>query len=409
MLGAALLAPRIVAAQAAGPVAPAPAPAGDSPPPSDESKPGDAAPAPAVPPAERVPANSEANRPPPEPVAPSTGFSWQPFGFIRLQYIAIQADPNVGYIGRDDGFELQNARVGARGKLGNIAAFVLSFDGAVDQRTQINSPQGNIAVGLRDAYVDARIAGDVTGRGGYFQALVDPEAQIPDTSREFVDKPIETRGVLPTQGYQTPGLPPGRSIGAAIRLDPEVPTTGAKFGFEVAAQNGADEFSSNNDNNSLALSATALLRLPHDSWLVASGRYNPRTIGALPFRQDETDYQGAFGAHLGLGPVSLGGGIVIEHTTFDTTGGPAQDAYGAHVQAMVRIPASLPVAIGYRFGILDPSSLITTDRVIEHTVGAVLGVPRLRMRFQLQLTHVDEQAGRELENDRAQLAAEVSL
>ena len=76
---------------------------------------------------------------------------------------------------------------------------------------------------------------------------------------------------------------------------------------------------------------------------------------------------------------------------------------------MVALPVGLPLALGYRFGVLDPSSLITTDRVMEHTVGAVLAVPRYRMRVQLQLTHVVEQAARELANDRAQLAAELSL
>ena len=46
---------------------------------------------------------------------------------------------------------------------------------------------------------------------------------------------------------------------------------------------------------------------------------------------------------------------------------------------------------------------------MEHTAGAVLGVPRYRMRVQLQLVHVVEQAARELSNDRAQLAAELAL
>ena len=73
------------------------------------------------------------------------------------------------------------------------------------------------------------------------------------------------------------------------------------------------------------------------------------------------------------------------------------------------MPAQLPFEFGYRFGLLDPSSLIVTDRVMEHTLGAVLAVPRLRMRFQLELTHVVEQAARDLQNDRVQLAGEVSL
>jgi hypothetical protein len=53
--------------------------------------------------------------------------------------------------------------------------------------------------------------------------------------------------------------------------------------------------------------------------------------------------------------------------------------------------------------------LFVTDRVMEHTVGGVLGVPRYRMRVQLQLTHVIEQAARELSNSRAQVAVELSL
>jgi len=47
--------------------------------------------------------------------------------------------------------------------------------------------------------------------------------------------------------------------------------------------------------------------------------------------------------------------------------------------------------------------------VMEHTAGAVLGVPRYRMRVQLQATHVIEQASRALANSRIQLAAEVAL
>jgi hypothetical protein len=110
-----------------------------------------------------------------------------------------------------------------------------------------------------------------------------------------------------------------------------------------------------------------------------------------------------------VGPVAIGGGAVVTHTTFETTGGPAQNAFGAHAQVTFTTSGALPLTVGYRFGILDPSSLFTTDRVMEHTVGGVLGMPRYRMRVQLQLTHVIEQAARSLSNSRAQLAAEVAL
>jgi hypothetical protein len=260
-------------------------------------------------------------------------------------------------------------------------------------------------VGLRDAYADLFLGGGIAVHAGYFQTWVDPQSPIPDTVREFVDKPIESRGMRSTEGWYTPGLPPGRSLGAALRLDPKP----NQIGFELAVQNGADEYAYNNDNDKPAVSVAALLRLANHGFVVAAGRWNPRTVGELPFRQDETDLQGTIGAQLVAGPISVGAGGIVQRTTYESTGGPVQNAFGAHAQLLFNIPGTHPVSLGYRFGILDPSSLILTDRVMEHTAGGVIGVPALRMRLQLQLTHVQEQAARELSNGRIQLAAEVAL
>src|SRR6185436_13429384 len=136
----------------------------------------------------------------------------------------------------------------------------------------------------------------------------------------------------------------------AIRLDPDArgpgePAAGGdgvRLGFELAVQNGADEFSSNNDNDKPAVSATVLARLPRGGWAMAAARYNPRSVGDLPFRQDETDLQATAGVRFVLGPVTLGGGGVVQRTSFATTGGPVQNAFGGHAQAMVEIPAALP-------------------------------------------------------------------
>lgn len=369
---------------------------------------GDAAPAEKA----AAPAPVEEKKPdaPVEPTPPPAaedkpGFTWEPFGYLRMQYIVVQNDPNVQFVGRDDGFELQNARLGVHGKLVDRARFTISIDGAVDERAQ-NTPQGKLKVGLRDAHVDIVLSGKVVTRGGYFQTWVDPQALVPDTVREFVDKPIESRGMRSTEGWYTPGLPPGRSLGGAIRLDPEKANN---IGFEVAMQNGSDEFASNNDNDKPALSAAVLFRLADEGFVVAAARWNPRTVGDLPFRQDETDLQGTVGLQVNAGPLSLGAGGIIQRTTFESTGGPVQNAFGGHAQLMFEVPASVPVGLGYRFGIIDPSSLIVSDRVMEHTAGAVIGVPSLRMRLQLQLTHVQEQAARGLSNSRAQVAAEVAL
>ena len=332
-------------------------------------------------------------------------FEYKAFGYLRMQYIAVQNDQNVQFVGRDDGFELQNARLGLHGKLAGVVEVTLSIDGAVDERAQ-NAVQGKLRVGMRDAYADIAVGGPFYARGGYFQTWVDPQSLVDDTAREFVDKPIESRGMRSTEGWYTPGLPPGRSLGVALRLDADTPN---RVGIEIAVQNGADEFSSNNDNDKPAASVAALYRLANHGFIVAAGRYNPRTVGELPFRQDETDLQGSVGAQINVGPLALGGGGIVQRTTFESTGGPVQNAFGGHAQLMFIVPSAYNIGVGYRFGILDPSSLIVSDRVMEHTAGAVMAVPQLRMRLQVQATHVQEQAARGLSNSRIQLAAEVRL
>jgi len=359
----------------------------------------------AVPPVERVAPEAPPASDPPK-------VTWEPFAYLRLQYRMVRNDPNVSFIGRDDGFELQNARLGVRGRLATRFRYRLAFDGAFDEREQLNVPQGRLRVALRDAFVDAVVSGDLVVRAGYFKTLFDPDLadQYEDTDRAFVDRPLESRGVRATDGYQTPGLPPGRSIGAALRLEPDVTKkSGGRLGFELAVQNGGEPTSSNNDNDVPAVSASVFARLANEGWLVASARFNRRTAGELPFRRDEDDLQGAFGARLPVGPIGLGAGVVFVRTMFPTTGGPVENSYGAHAQLTLKIPGSRPVSIGYRFGILDASSLILTDRVIEHTAAAVIGVPEIRVRFQLQFVHAQEQGARALTNDRAQLAAELSL
>src|SRR5438876_4565527 len=101
---------------------------------ADEQPVPDPQPATAVPTVAPTPGGS------PPAVPAQTAFSWQPFGFLRTQYITVQNDPNVSFVGRDDGFEIQNARIGVSGHVGTRAWFVVSIDGAVDERTQVNTP-----------------------------------------------------------------------------------------------------------------------------------------------------------------------------------------------------------------------------------------------------------------------------
>ena len=70
---------------------------------------------------------------------------------------------------------------------------------------------------MKYAYLDTSIAGDIAARGGYFDSLVEPNIEG-DTAREFVDRPLESRGMRATEGFETSGLTPGRSLGVALRI-----------------------------------------------------------------------------------------------------------------------------------------------------------------------------------------------
>jgi hypothetical protein len=367
---------------------------------------------PAEPESTPTPAASASDRAPPlvRPAERSV-FSILPFGYIKVQGSMVEDDPNVAFVGRADGIELMNARAGVDGRLGDRVGFRASIDGAVDERDQVNDPNGTLRVALRDAFVDLHVARWVDLRAGRSEPLFDPEDVVGDTRRPFIERALPSRGVRPTDGWETRPLSPGRSLGVAVRRDPGTPASGVAVGYELAAQNGADEFASDNDNDAVALSAALLLRLPADGFALVAGRYNPRTEGELPFQQDEVDLQGAAGLGLQLGPLAVGGGFLFERTSFEDTGGPDEQSLGAWGQALFRLPFSpdAPLDLGYRFGFFEPSDLVTTDRIMEHTAGAVWQFPAWHVRAFINGTLVIEQSARELANNRVEAALEVSL
>lgn len=360
------------------------------------------------------------------------GFGWRPFGYLRVQLDQVQDDDDVAFVGRSDGFSLQNARLGVRGALGERVDFEVSIDGAVDERDRVNTPNGRLRVGLRDAFADFHLTPlrwfaprSLTVRAGRFEALFDPDGYDGDTERAFVDRALESHGVSATQGWETAGLPPGRSLGVAARwvawqraaagAEPssssQEPSSASSVLAEVAVQNGAGEFASANDNGALAISAALRWIAAERGWAQLAARRNTRTEGDLPFQQEERDTALSLGAGVRVGPLRLAAGGILQTTTFLTTSGPAQRAWGAHGQAMWRLSfdALDGVELGYRFAILDPSNQVVTDRLMEHTAGVVVPISALRTRVQLDATHAVEQSGRALSNDRVEVVLELRL
>src|SRR5262249_57294301 len=113
------------------------------------------------------------------PLAPA-GFRYELFGLLRLKGGFIQDDPNVAFVGRNDGFTLQNARLGLQGSWERLF-FRFSAEGAVDDREGQNATSGTLQFALKDAFVDVTLADFLTlrlVRRAWVAASVRPPAVV---------------------------------------------------------------------------------------------------------------------------------------------------------------------------------------------------------------------------------------
>src|SRR5215470_5641142 len=94
-----------------------------------------------------------------------------PFGFLRLKGAVIADDPNVAFVGRNDGFILQNARAGVLGRYREWLSFKASADGAVDERQGANATSGVLRFALKDFYADFTLVPQLAVRAGRFQII----------------------------------------------------------------------------------------------------------------------------------------------------------------------------------------------------------------------------------------------
>ena len=348
----------------------------------------------------------------PDPTTASdpTAVQYRFGGFIRMEGGMVENDPSVAFIGRNDGFRLANARLHIAGQWRDRLSFKISADGAEDERQSANATEGQLRFALKDAYADLRLSRLGAIRSGQFHTIFDIDELGGTSELAFADRSLEARGVRATEGWETPGLAPSRSMGVALRAPRVIGGDRLALGYEIAAQNGNSEDSSANDNDALAYSGALVITFGGNSILYAGARHNRRTVGDLPFREVEEDVSAVAAASIAIGPLRVAGQGIARQTTYPTTGGLAENAVGGHAQILVRIPSLLvTIEPGYRFAMLDPSDLVSTDMVQEHTVGVNFGLDELRTRVQINVTHVVEQAGRELENDRGEIVIQVSL
>ncbi len=334
--------------------------------------------------------------------------SYRLIGYMRMEAAFVQDDETTEFVGRNDGFRLQNARLGVEGSWHDALKIRLSADGAIDERDDPNETKGTLRFALKDAYGELALSPRFHLRVGRFQANFDIERGTSPSKRSFARRALSARGVAPTEGFETEGLAISRNLGVAFLGEFPLAAT-SKVGFELAVQNGNGESDAVNDNDALAYSASVYARLRDAITAFTSARYNRRTQGDLPFRRTEDDIDFATGVRTSTSAVRATVQLLFRRRKFPTTGGPVENALGVHAEALLRIPSMRWLEAGYRFSLLDPSDLFPSDKIQEHTIGVNIFAPKWRSVLQINGTHAIEQSGAVLDNSRIEAVVQVSL
>jgi hypothetical protein len=337
--------------------------------------------------------------------------AWE--GYIRFIAEVIENDPNSAFIGRNDGFRLANARLGTRASYGDLFLYV-SIEAAVGESETFNDPNQEFTVRPRDAYMRYDFSDYAGVQVGRFRAPYDlgsllSPSDIGSNANIFIDAPLESRGVLPTQGNELIGMSQDRQLGIMISKDRVgITENGFDLGYALALTNGRTFNLALNDNDRPA--GFARLRLYWGEWveLNLGGFTDPRTVGELPNLFDEDVLGGEVSMILTFFGLRLEGQFLVQNTEFDTAERPDVLAYGAHGQFDYSI---WDFRFGYRFAWYEPNvdDLDDADQIMEHTVALQYVVPSLPLKFAIAGTFPLEQEGRRVKNTRGTLLAQFKF
>lgn len=316
-------------------------------------------------------------------------------GFLRLVLEAIENDSKAGFTGRTDGFRIANARIGIRAAKDDFSAYI-SADAAAGERESFNDPNQQFAFRPRDLLLRYRLAqfGKITL--GRFKVPFDLGQLETTAYRIFIDIPLESRGVLPTQGFEVEGLGQGRQLGAMVHserigLDPD----GFDIGYAVAVTNGRTLGFELNDNDRIAAFARLSLHWADYVQLNVAGFVDSRTIADVsdPFDQDITALEVSIVAQYRWFDAEVQ--VLYQRSEFEADARPDVDALGGHAQLAITY-AGFQVA--YRYAYFNP--VFADNEVMEHTAGLAYQLNSFPLRFVLNGTLAFEDLSVRADNHR---------
>jgi len=345
----------------------------------------------------------------------------RPWGYLRMEYESVENDDRFDFIGRNDGFVLENARLGFDASIGEQLSMRVSVEGASDIEIGNNTPLGEIDVRLRDAYARWDPFWFVGVQAGQFKAPFAAEELRSRSDLLFVSRAVGQEGVLPGRGFEEPGLEVDRQLGAMVSSPQPLPIwqqVAGSYYLMVANGNGDNELL--NDNDSVAVYGRG--ELHYDDFVTVGGAFlvNDRTEGEQPNQSDDEDT--GFAADIMITPFGLElffqyAEIKTEFETVAQAVDRTQRAFHAQIGYRFETPW-LTITPGYRYAVLDPYADVEGDTagldldafaVDYHTLGVRFGHLKLPLALLINYTFTEEDDPRELDNDRLQILAQVEF
>ena len=363
------------------------------------------------------------------------GFELSLEGYTQVRYQRIEDDPKVaGFIGRNDGFGLSNARLNLTARKDALSTF-FSLEGARDRRLPNNRADGEVRTMILDAFMTYEFSPMFRIQLGRFKPAYDANELESTAGLLFADRALESRGVLGVEGLNIAGLSlprqQGLQLNGVFAFDRKKNT---RIKYFVSFTNGNTAEQPLNDNDHIAIVGRLEFahRVSRDiSMKVGGGAYlNEITEGALPDLISEERMGYTADAALKLYGLRLRGQWMRQDSTFiDVPQEPERVAQGYHAIIGFDLgklgPELRGIMPAYRYATYDPtyeaesdnSTLaagLEADSLVHHSVGLNLFMNKMKavkqpLKLQINYTIAQEDKARRANNDRFDLLLQMSF
>jgi hypothetical protein len=336
----------------------------------------------------------------------------------------VQADSQVLTVGQNDGFYLDQNRIGLDGAFKDDLRFRMIIDVvSLLPGSAPNDPVQPFSAAVRDAWVAWMPSDWFFVSGGQQFMPADLEGTTTIAALPFTRRSVATSGVRPGHGFAVDGLSPSRQPGIVLGSTEKARLGNIALQYLVGVGNGNGQNTLGNDNKLPATYGRFGAGYVGDDGLElrvgVGGRYNPRTVGTLPNLFLETESVGFVDLELKVAGIELAAQGIYKDVAFDsltpTIGADgAETGLGATAWLTVDKPLGIDIfglRPAYRISYFDPSSSFADDAVLENTLALRWDTPLQGLSLIVDATLLTEigEGVRDLDNARGTALLQLEL